>query len=277
LESINQKLFNLDKKVIVVTGAAGLLGTKHCEAIAAFGGSIIAIDKDKKKLEKLEKNILKTYKIDIKIYCADITNEKEIKSLSLKALNHFRRIDCLVNNAANNPKVEKNNIKEKSRLENFSLDDWNNDIAVSLTGAFLNTKYFGKIISENSNGGVIINIGSDLSLIAPDQRLYSKKNIAQNLQPVKPVSYSVVKSGLVGFTRYVATYWPDKVRCNIMCPGGIQNDQPREFIKNVSHRIPMGRMATSSEFQGTLIWLLSDASKYLNGAIIPVDGGRSAW
>jgi NAD(P)-dependent dehydrogenase (short-subunit alcohol dehydrogenase family) len=117
-----------------------------------------------------------------------------------------------------------------------------------------------------------------LGLIAPDQRLYAKERLYDNLQNVKPVTYSIVKTGLIGLTRYLATYWADKnVRCNAMCPGGVENGQPEGFLRDVSTRIPMGRMATASEYQGTLLWMLSDASSYLNGAIISVDGGRVVW
>ena len=115
-------------------------------------------------------------------------------------------------------------------------------------------------------------------MIAPDQRLYKKDNIDALEQTVKPVTYSVVKTGLIGLTRYLATYWVDQgVRCNAICPGGVQNHQPESFVKNVSFRIPMGRMAKANEYQGALIWALSDASSYLNGAVIPIDGGRTAW
>jgi len=115
-------------------------------------------------------------------------------------------------------------------------------------------------------------------LIAPDQRLYRKEGIADNFQNVKPVTYSVVKTGLIGLTRYLATYWADKnVRCNAICPGGVENNQPEDFLSEVSSRIPMGRLAKSDEYQSTIIWMLSDASSYLNGSIVSVDGGRTAW
>jgi NAD(P)-dependent dehydrogenase (short-subunit alcohol dehydrogenase family) len=158
------------------------------------------------------------------------------------------------------------------------LDQWNNDINVGLTGAFLCSKYFGQKIADNENGGSIINISSDLGLIAPDQNLYKDKDKSREEQNVKPVTYSVVKTGIIGLTRYLATYWPDHgVRCNALCPGGVENNQSDDFINRVSKKIPLGRMARSDEFQGTIIWMLSDASSYLNGAVISVDGGRTAW
>ena len=165
-----------------------------------------------------------------------------------------------------------------SKLENFPIKIWNKDIAVGLTGAWLCSKHYGSEIAKNKKGGSIVNISSDLGLIAPDQRLYMKKNETEKNRSVKPVTYSVVKSGLIGLTRYLSTYWADKgVRCNVMCPGGIENGQSDEFLDKVKTRIPMGRLAKSDEYQGTLIWMLSNASSYLNGAVVPVDGGRTVW
>ena len=191
---------------------------------------------------------------------------------------NYKKIDCLVNNAANNPKVEDKPDINFSRLENFPLEVWTKDIAVGLTGAFICAKNYGYEISKNLHGGVILNISSDLGVIGPDQRLYSKPDLPENLQPVKPVTYSVVKTGIIGLTRYLSTYWTKQnVRCNAICPGGVENGQSEEFLHEVSSRIPMKRLAQSDEYQGTLIWMLSDASSYLNGAIVSVDGGRTAW
>ena len=162
-------------------------------------------------------------------------------------------------------------------MEYYRLEDWREDIEVGLTGAFLCAKHYGKVISQNLDGGIILNISSDLGLIAPDQRLYRQPGISEQQQPVKPVSYSVVKTGLIGLTRYLATYWPSKVRCNALCPGGVQSGQSESFQKGLNSRIPMGRMARLDEYKGTIIFLLSNASSYMNGAIVSVEGGRSTW
>ena len=275
---MKKNTFSLKGKIIVVTGATGLLGKQHCYAIASKGGMPILIDLDKSLLNIQIKKIKEEFNIKAKGYVIDITNETEIKKNSKIIKKDFGKIDGLINNAANNPKVDNSLEKNFSRLENFPSSMWDDDIAVGLKGAFLCSKYYGFIISNNKNGGVIINISSDLGLIAPDQRLYKLNALRNDLQPVKPVTYSVVKSGIIGLTRYLATYWADKnVRCNAICPGGVQNNQNKDFINKVKKRIPLNRMAQKHEYQGLLIFLLSQESSYVNGAIIPADGGRSVW
>ena len=173
-------------------------------------------------------------------------------------------------------KIETDEITVDSRLESFNMDIWDADIAVGLKGSFLCTKYFGAQIAIQ--GGSIINISSDLGIIAPDQRLYQKPGIPPEKQPVKPVTYSIVKTGLIGLTRYTATYWAaKKVRCNALCPGGIENQQDSSFIAKLSSLIPLGRMAQQDEYQGSVIFLLSDASSYITGTTLIADGGRTVW
>ena len=273
-----EDLFRLDDKIIVITGATGLLGRKHAEAISCYGGTPILLDLSQQAVDSFANELNDKYKIDSVGFSIDITDEKAIENNVKKLIERFGKIDGLVNNAANNPKVEDSNEINFSRLENFPLNIWHDDVAVGLTGAFLCAKHYGYQIAQNPQGGSIVNISSDLGLIAPDQRLYKKNGVDNNLQNVKPVTYSVVKTGLIGLTRYLATYWADKnVRCNVMCPGGVKNNQPNDFLEDVSKRIPMGRMANADEYQGTLLWMLSNASSYLNGAVIPVDGGRTSW
>ena len=273
-----ENLFKIDGKVVIVTGAAGLLGRKHAEAIAAFGGTPVLLDLTLNSVKPYADELNKRYNSNAIGMAVDITDEEQIIQNVQEIIARFGKIDGLVNNAANNPKIEQDGDKNFSQLENFPLEIWNKDIAVGLTGAFLCSKHYGKIISENIDGGSIINISSDLGLIAPDQRLYYNSELLDSQQAVKPITYSIVKTGVIGLTRYLASYWAEKnVRCNAMCPGGVENGQPKNFIAEVSSRIPMNRMAKADEYQGTLIWMLSDASSYLNGAIVPVDGGRTAW
>jgi len=273
-----ENLFRLDNKVIVVTGAAGLLGSKHAEAIAAYGGNPVLLDLSADATERIASDLNSRFGVTAIGKSVDITDEKKVKDNADWLINKFGKIDGLINNAANNPKVEQNDQKNFSRLENFSLEIWNQDISVGLTGAYLCAKHFGARIAENPNGGSIINISSDLGLMAPDQRLYREEGLPEDLQSVKPVTYSVVKAGIIGLTRYLATYWAEKgVRCNAICPGGVENGQAEDFLQRVSSRIPLGRLAKADEYQGALIWMLSDASSYLNGAVVAIDGGRTAW
>jgi NAD(P)-dependent dehydrogenase (short-subunit alcohol dehydrogenase family) len=161
-------------------------------------------------------------------------------------------------------------------LENFSIDRWNLELSVGLTGAFLCSKIFGHAMVLNGFGGVILNISSDLSVIAPNQNLYKQQNLSDELQAVKPVTYSVMKTGLIGLTRYLASYWADRgVRCNALSPGGVYTGQDQEFVTRLEHLIPMGRMANIDEYQGAVQFLCSDASAYMNGQNIVMDGGRS--
>jgi len=273
-----ENIFKLDDKVIVITGATGLLGRKHAEAVACYGGVPILLDLSQEEVDKFAVELNSKFNVGAVGFEVDITNEDAIEKNTKKLLDQFGKVDGLVNNAANNPRVEDNIKANFSRLENFPVNIWNDDISVGLTGAFLCAKYYGYEISKNQNGGVIVNISSDLGLIAPDQRLYAKDGLPEHQQPVKPVTYSVIKTGLIGLTRYLASYWAEKgVRCNAICPGGVENGQSEEFLSKVSTRIPMNRMADPNELQGVLLWMLSDASSYLNGAVVPVDGGRTAW
>ena len=274
--SLENTLFSLYERVIVITGAAGLLGRQHADVVARAGGTPVMLDINANPLDKMAADLSSRYGVPAQGWMVDITCEAEIESNCAAVLARFGRIDGLVNNAANDPKVEGDGPKNFSRLENFPLAEWEADLAVGLTGAFLCAKHYGKAISRQ--GGSIVNISSDLGLIAPDQRLYRKPGLSEDQQPVKPVIYSVVKSGLIGLTRYLATYWADRgVRCNALCPGGVENNQNPTFLKEVCSRIPLGRLARQDEYQGALLFLLSEASSYMNGAVICMDGGRTTW
>ena len=180
-------------------------------------------------------------------------------------------------NAANNPKMESGSAVEFSRLESFDLDQCEADLAVGLTGAFLCSQIIGGEMARRRQG-VIVNVASDLAVIAPDQRLYRRPGLPEHRQPVKPVTYSVVKTGLIGLTRYLATYWADAgVRVNAISPGGVHQGQPEEFVERLSNLIPMGRMAHVDEYEGAILYLCSDASSYMTGANLIVDGGRTCW
>jgi NAD(P)-dependent dehydrogenase (short-subunit alcohol dehydrogenase family) len=272
-------LFDLTGRVAIITGGAGLLGRKHAEAIAEAGGIPVIADLKPRAAEETARMIREKYPVDSRGLAVDITRRDSIEALLQGVLAHYQRVDILINNAANNPKVEdkKPGQEEWSRFENFPIEAWQADLMVGLTGAFLCSQVIGSVMAAG-HGGVILNIASDLAVIAPDQRIYRKPGLPEEAQPVKPVTYSVVKSGLIGLTRYLATYWASQnVRVNALSPGGVYNGQPDEFVQKLTALIPMGRMAHVDEYKGAVLFLVSDASSYMTGGNLIIEGGRTVW
>jgi NAD(P)-dependent dehydrogenase (short-subunit alcohol dehydrogenase family) len=271
---------SLVNKVVLVTGAAGLLGYEHAMAVLSVGGTVVLTDVNFPQLENLRARLLEGNQecsSRLKIIKMDVSDPFSVDQAAIEIKKSLKRVDVLINNAAIDPKVQSSSLN-LTRLENFSLDQWNLELSVGLTGAFLCTKVFGTLMAVDGLGGNIINICSDLSVIAPDQRLYEIDGLPHNLQSVKPATYSVIKHGLVGFTKYVATYWRSEgVRCNCLSPGGIFVNQNSNFVDKISKRIPMGRMAHSYEYREAIIFLASEASSYMNGHNLVIDGGRSIW
>ena len=274
------KKFDLQGRTALITGGAGLLGMEHAAALLESGCSIVLTDINQAALDAAKDYLINpSEKSSVVVYAMDVSQTDSIRLVANALSVSGTRIDILVNNAAIDPKVkEGHGIIETSRIENFSIDQWNLQVAVGLTGAFLCSQVFGTLMAADNKGGVILNIASDLSAISPDQRLYRKDGLADELQPVKPVTYSVIKAGLVGLTRYLATYWADKgVRANALSPGGIYNGQGEEFVQRLTSLIPLNRMADADEYRAAVQFLCSDASVYMNGQNIIMDGGRSVW
>ena len=267
--------FDLRNKVALITGSAGLLGYEHSFALLECNCDIIITDINLNGLKNLESKLGKIFpERKIYSYQMDVTQIDSIRTVENILKDKEIDINILINNAAIDPKVKKEKSLENSRLENFSLDDWNLQISVGLTGAFLCSQVFGSHMAEKGKGGVIVNIASDLSLISPDQRLYENKLLMKKEQPVKPVTYSVIKSGLIGLTKYLATYWRENnIRCNALSPGGIYNGQPKEFVDKISKLIPLGRMAKREEYRSAMKFLCSEGSSYMNGHNLVIDGG----
>ena len=274
------KKFDLAGKTALITGAAGLLGIKHASALLEIGATVVLTDIGEAALESARIALLRDADASrILTRVMDVSCSDAIKVVADELTSNDYRVDILINNAAIDPKVKDDlGVLETSRLENFPLDQWDLQIGIGLTGAFLCSQIFGTAMARDGKGGVILNIASDLSVFSPDQRIYRKEGLADYMQPVKPVTYSVIKSGLIGLTLYLATYWSDKgVRANALSPGGVFNGQGEEFVERLTSLIPLGRMANNDEYRAAVQFLCSDASSYMNGQNIVMDGGRSVW
>ncbi len=267
--------FLLSGRVAVVTGGAGLLGFEHASALAEVGATVVVTDVRLQEAARVAETLKADYNVPALGLHMDVTEPTSIMAARRVLIERYGGVHVVINNAAIDAKVNSaGRLVESSRLEHFSLQQWNRELAVGLTGAFLCAQEFGTYMAGHG-GGVILNIASDLSVIAPDQRLYRRDGLPEDRQPTKPVSYSVIKTALVGLTRYLAAYWAEKgVRVNALSPGGVRTDQSEEFVKRISDLIPLGRMAAAEEYRGVVQFLCSDASSYLPGQHVGVDGGR---
>lgn len=274
-----QSKFSIKGKICIITGGAGLLGRQHASAVIEGDGIPVLLDISDDALKGAEKYLKGLYPDAIvELYKTDIVSEDQLKFVREDLLAKYGHIDILINNAANNPKMEEHSANLGNiRFDNFPMNIWMDDLAVGLTGAFLCAKVFGKAM-EDQRQGVILNISSDLGIIAPDQRIYRKEGVEEKDQTIKPVTYSVIKHGLIGLTKYLATYWAEKgIRVNAVCPAGVENGQNEEFMSKLTNLIPMGRMAKADEYQCTVLYMISEASSYMTGATVIVDGGRTCW
>ena len=272
------KLFDLSERKCLITGAGGLLGRYHAEAILEAGGSVILTDIDRDSIMLLSNELKEKHGKNRVIWAfMDVTDSESIS----KVLETIGPIDILINNAAKDPKVDDEGLNPsatQSRFEVMSLCSWKEGLDVSLNGTFLVTQAVINQMIENNTAGVILNIASDLSIIAPDQRIYRQDGESSEEQNVKPIFYSASKWALVGMTRYLATYFASKnIRVNSISPGGAFHNHPDNFVKKISALIPMGRMASVDEYKGAVIFVCSDASSYMTGHNLILDGGRSLW
>lgn len=280
MKNIYLNRLNIQGKVCVVTGGGGLIGMKHSEAILEGGGIPVLLDIVPAGMERVRKSLIEEYGDDIIVetYVTDITDRAKLVAVREDLLQKYGHVDVLINNAANNPKVEGGSKNLGAiRFHNFPVEMWNQDIAVGLTGAFLCAQVFGEQM-EKQNKGVILNISSDYGIIAPDQRIYRKEGVPEDQQTVKPVSYSVVKHAIIGLTKYLAVYWANKgIRVNTLCPASLSNGQDEEFVARISQLIPLGRMSNPDEYVCTILYMISDATTYMTGATVILDGGRTIW
>ncbi len=265
-------LFDLSNKIAIVTGANGLLGIQHCLALSESGATIIAVDLNDNHFAAISPHFSSpSYFIK-----TDITNKKSIEQLLEFIKNKFGKVDILINNAAINDKFEDPQAAlNESKFENYPLDKWQLSLDVNLTGTFLMSQIIGSYMAEKKSG-CIINIASTYGIVAPNQELYKDENGLQVFY--KPPAYSVTKAAVIALTKYLAAYWGKSgIRVNSLSPGGVFNDQADFFVIKYSEKTPLNRMANSSDFRGAIIFLASDASAYITGENLVVDGGFTIW
>ena len=266
------ELFSLKEKVAVVTGALGLIGKHHCHALADAGANVVVCDLNESECAKFA-STLPALSLGISV---DITNKKSVKDLKSKVISNYGKIDILVNNAAINDKFEDPlSALEESKFENYPVEMFRKSLDVNVTGMFLCSQIIGAEMA-NRGYGSIINVASTYGIVAPDQSIYKNEKGEQTFY--KSAAYPVTKGAVISFTRFLAAYWGNKgVRVNTLSPGGVRDDQEEFFIKNYSAKTPLGRMAQPTDYKGALIFLASDASSYMTGANLVVDGGWTAW
>lgn len=266
------KLFDLTDKVIILTGSAGRLGVNFAHILSDAGANLILIDIDEKKNQILEKTIHKKYHTKPLACNIDISDQGDISEIRKQIVKKYGRIDGLINNAFFSPRLDVE--KSAMKFEEFQLDLWNKVLSVNLTGVFLCCQEFGKVMTRQKTGGSIVNISSIYGINGADQRIYGDTKLNS------PPSYAATKGAIVNFTRYLAAYWNRKnIRVNTMTLGGVldKSYMNKQFIKNYSEKTMLGRMANTNEYNGALLFLLSDASSYMTGTNLILDGGWSAW
>lgn len=277
INSSVRELFGLSGRVAIITGGAGMLGLKHAEAIAEMGGTPVLVDLQEERCNSVEEHIRHIFGGEALGIAADITVKDQVAGMVKRVMERYGRIDILINNAALTVKGGGAAFDDYfAPVEEYQEYLFDLALRVNLTGAFLVTQAVGREMVTQRRG-VIVNIASDVAVISPDHRIY--QGMTYGGKPVNtPIAYSMSKAALLAFTRYLATYWADKgIRVNALSPAGVYDDHEPAFVARLSNLIPLGRMAHKDEYKGAIIFLCSDASSYMTGGNLIVDGGRSAW
>jgi NAD(P)-dependent dehydrogenase (short-subunit alcohol dehydrogenase family) len=268
-------LFSLEGRVAVVTGALGLLGREHCRALASAGATVVATDLPGTDTASLAASLTRDTGRRAESACLDVTRRESAEELLETVLSNFERLDVLVNNAGINDRFEAPAASGTSRFENYPLEAWNRMLAVNVTGAFLCSQVLGAEMARRGAGS-IINVASSYGVVAPDQSLYREPDGSQAFW--KSPAYPASKAALLSLTRFLAAYWgATGVRVNALSPGGVANGQDGAFQERYAARTPLGRMAEREDYRGAIVFLASDASAYMTGANLIVDGGWTAW
>jgi len=269
------RVFGLEGKVAIVTGGAGLLGEGYCHTLASVGAKVAIADIRAEEAEILSDKIKRTLGKEALGIGTDVSDPSSVREMVQKCMDRYGRVDILVNNAALDPKFDPSQAgKYGSRFEDLSFEAWQQAMAVNVTGMFLCAQAVARPMLE-AGRGVIVNVSSTYGLVGPDQRLYQREG-----QPAqfKPVTYSVAKAAAIGLTKYLATYFAGAgIRVNALTPGGVFAGHDEEFVRRYSAKTILGRMADRDEMSSALLFLVSDASSYMTGANLVVDGGWTAW
>jgi NAD(P)-dependent dehydrogenase (short-subunit alcohol dehydrogenase family) len=273
------ELFRLDGRVAVITGGGGMLGMKHAEAIAEVGGTPVLLDVNESKVKKGVAELRERFGPGPSGHAVDITELAAVRQVVGSIVGEKGHIDILINNAA---MTVESSLREQgyfAPFEEYDVGLWERALRVSLTGAFICTQAVGRHMKDRRSG-VVLNIASDVGVISPDHRIYrpDPKDDYPGTPFNTPLSYAVAKAGLINFTRYLATYWaPYNIRVNALSPAGVYNDHDERFVRRLTNLIPMGRMATKDEYKGAVVFLVSDASAFMTGFNVIMDGGRTCW
>ncbi len=266
--------FNVTDRVVVVTGALGLLGREHCAALAAAGARIVVTDLNGDALGALAERSREAGARDALAVPADITVPADVERLGEAVLARFGRVDVLVNNAAIDDKFATGS-EHEARFENYSVERFRKQLDVNVTGVFLCCQRLGSLMAEAGSGS-IINVASTYGIVAPNQDLYRREDGTQSFW--KGAAYPASKGAVLQLTRFLAAYWGERgVRVNALCPGGVEAGQDAYFRARYAERTPLRRMAAPGDYRGALLFLASDASAYMTGASLVVDGGFSIW
>ena len=275
----NKTSLDLSEKTALITGGAGLLGPEHGVGLARYGAKLILLDIVEDGLEDARQRVLNQIEsAHVETVAADITDKVSLEKVQNDFENKGMPINILINNAALNPKMMSLAEGEKSgTVEDYDMMLWKEEMDVGITGTFLCCRVFGSSMAKRGVGS-IVNIASDLAIQAPDQRVYSPTGLMEDVTNFKPIGYPVVKAAMLGLNRYLATYWAHRgVRVNALIPGAVFNNQPDSLLKEVARRVPLGRWADRKDYQEAVAFLASEASSYMTGQELVMDGGRSIW
>ena len=273
-------LFRLDGRVALVTGGAGLLGRGYCDALLQAGARVVIGDLDGARAQALAAELGCERTLAQKL---DVTSEDSVGQAVNAAVERFGTLDVLVNNAALTVRGGSERLAPAdyfAPFEDYKREVWDQAVSVNLTGMLLCAQAAGRqMLSQNPPGGVMVNVASTYGVVAPDQRVYEGvRSPYTDTGFNTPVSYAVTKTAVLGLTRYLATYWGSKnIRVNALTPHGVFDNHDEAFVRNFVYRSPLGRMARNDEYRGALLFLVSDASSYMTGANLIVDGGWTAW